>query len=166
MVSTFASARVIAPHPQRVMINHPGISEHRLDASKGGVVDDARGAGRTLFAAVLLLTGGILNVIWGIAAIGSSAFFAADQHYVFASLHGWGWITLILGVIELMAGLSLFAGGAFGRWFGIIAASLAAIGALLDIPAYPFWSLAIFGISLWIIYGLAAYGESGRGAPA
>jgi hypothetical protein len=148
------------------MINHPGIPKHRPRPPKGGVVDDARGAGRTLFAAVLLLTGGILNVIWGIAAIGSSAFFAAGQHYVFASLKGWGWITLILGVVELMAGLSLFAGGAFGRWFGIIAAALTAIAALLDIPAYPFWSLAIFGLSLWIIYGLAVYDDPGRGVPA
>jgi hypothetical protein len=130
------------------------------------IVDQARGLGRAVFAAVFLLIGGVLNVIYGIAAISKSSFFVQNTHYVFASLKGWGWITLILGIIEVVAALSLLRGAAFGRWFGIIAASLAAIGALLDIPAYPFWSLAIFALSLWIIQGLVVYGETERGAGA
>jgi hypothetical protein len=123
-------------------------------------VDNVQGLGRVLFAAVLLMIGGVLSVIWGIAAISNSHFFVANTHYVFADLKTWGWITLILGVLELLAAFSLFGGGEFGRWFGMFAASLAAIGALLDIPAYPFWSLAIFALSLWILYGLVIYGES------
>ncbi len=122
-------------------------------------MDNVQGLGRALFAAVLLLIGGVLNVIWGIAAISNSHFFVANTHYVFGDLKTWGWITLILGAIELLAAFSLFGGGEFGRWFGIIAASLTAIGALLDIPAYPFWSLAIFALSLWVVYGLVIYGE-------
>jgi len=125
-------------------------------------MDQVRGLGRSIFAAVFLMIGGVLNVIWGIAAIGNSKFFTQNAHYVFSSLHTWGWITLILGVIELCAALSLFAGNAFGRWFGIIAASLVAIDALLEIPAYPFWSLAVFALSLWIIHGLVVYGEDVR----
>jgi hypothetical protein len=58
--------------------------------------DIARGAGWLTFAGIMVLIAGILNVIWGIAAI--------------------------------------------------------------DSPAYPFWSLAIFGLDLLIIYGLSAYG--------
>jgi hypothetical protein len=122
-------------------------------------VDHLRGLGRALFAAVYLLVGGVLNIIYGIAAIGNSSFFAHNSHYVFATLKGWGWITLILGIIEVLAALSLFGGGAFGRVFGIVAGSLAAIGALLAIPAYPFWSIAVFALSLWIVHGLAVYGE-------
>ncbi len=128
-------------------------------------MNEPRGAGRALFAAVFLMMGGVLNIIWGIAAIGNSSFFARNQHYVFASLRGWGWITLILGIIEIGASASLFAGGTFGRIFGIVAGSLAAIAALLEIPAYPFWSLAVFGLCLWIIHGLAVYGEPSFDAP-
>ena len=118
-----------------------------------------RGAGRALFAAVLLGVGGVLNVVYGIAAIGNSNFFVHDQHYVFANLKSWGWVTLIIGILELCASVSLFAGGTFGRWFGIAIGSLAAIGALFSIPAYPLWSIAVFALSLWIIYGLAIYEE-------
>jgi hypothetical protein len=36
-----------------------------------------------------------------------------------------------------------------------------AVGALLSIPGFPLWSIAVFGINLLIIYGLAAYGGLG-----
>ncbi len=62
--------------------------------------------------------------------------------------------TLILGILELIAAASLFGSGTFGRLFGMFAGSLAALGALLTIPAYPLWSIAIFALSLWIVYGL------------
>jgi hypothetical protein len=129
-------------------------------------MDEVRGLGRAIFAAVLLLVGGVLNIIYGIAAIGNSKFFVHDTHYVFANLKTWGWVTLLIGVLEVLASLSLFGGGAFGRWFGIAVAALAAIGALLSIPAYPFWSLAIFALSIWIIHGLVIYGEPEDGGLA
>ena len=72
---------------------------------------------------------------------------------------GVGWITLIIGILEMLASLSLFGGGEYGRWFAIVVGALAALGALLSIPAYPLWSIAIFALSLWIIYGLVIYGE-------
>ena len=123
-------------------------------------MDRVRGLGRAVFAAVLLMVGGVLNIIYGIAAIRNSSFFVHNQKYVFSSLKGWGWITLILGILEILASLSLFGGGAYGRWFAIFVGALAAIGALLSIPAYPLWSIAVFGLSLWIIHGLVIYGES------
>ncbi|MFL5862252.1 MAG: hypothetical protein ACJ780_15965 [Solirubrobacteraceae bacterium] len=123
-------------------------------------MDEVKGTGRVIFAATLLLIGCVLNVIYGIAAISQSHFFTAHAHFVFGDLKTWGWVTLILGVLEGFAGVSLFTGGTFGRWFAMVAASLAAIIALLDIPAAPFWSLAVFGLSLWIIHGLVLYGET------
>ena len=64
---------------------------------------------------------------------------------------------LIIGIVELFASFSLLSGKSFGRWVGLVAGSLNAISALLSISAYPLWSLAIFALSLWIIYGLAVY---------
>jgi hypothetical protein len=49
-------------------------------------------------------------------------------------------------VLQVIAALSLFGGGLYGRIFGIGAAALSSIGALLSILAYPFWSLAIFAL--------------------
>ena len=123
-------------------------------------MDETRGVGRAIFAAVLLMVGGVLNIFWGIAAIGNSHFFVHNQKYVFSNLKGWGWITLILGILEILASISLFGGGSYGRYFGVVVGSLAAIGALLSIPAYPLWSIAIFALSLWIVHGLLVFGDS------
>jgi len=111
-------------------------------------------SGWWVFAGVLLLIAGVLNIIYGIAAIGDSKFFTDQGTYILSGLHTWGWILLILGVLELVAAFSLFSGGEFGRWFGIFVASLNAIAALLSIPGYPFWSLAIFAITIIVIYKL------------
>ncbi len=122
-----------------------------------------RGAGRAVFVAILLMIAGTLNVIYGIAAIGDANFYAGNTHYVLSSLHTWGWITVVLGVIQLCGGFSLLAGHTFGRVIGLIAATLGAIGALLAVGgAYPFWSLGIFAICLICIHGLVVYGEDDR----
>jgi hypothetical protein len=120
-------------------------------------MNDNRGHARAMLAAVLLSIAGVLNIIWGIAAIGNSHFFVNGAQFVFSNLHGWGWITLIIGILELIAAASLAAGNSFGQWFAIGVGSVAAVEALLAIPAYPFWSLAIFLLSLWIVYGVAQY---------
>jgi hypothetical protein len=115
-----------------------------------------RATGWWIFAGILLSIAGVLNVIWGIAAISDSTFFVKDAAYVISGLNTWGWVTLIIGVLELAAVGSLFAGGGFGRWMGIFAAALSAIGSLLSIDAYPFWSLSVFALSIIIIYQLAS----------
>lgn len=116
-------------------------------------------SGWWVFAGVLLLIAGVLNIVYGIAAIGESKFFAENVTFIISGLNTWGWILLVIGVLELVAAFSLFSGGEFGRWFGIFIASLNAIGALLSIPAYPFWSLAVFALAIIIVYKLAE-GES------
>ena len=120
-------------------------------------MDDTRGGSAVILAGAFLMLGGVLNIIYGIAAIGNSNFFVHNTKYVFSDLKTWGWIVLIIGILELFAAGSLLAGKAFGRWIGIVVGSLNAISALLSIPAYPLWSLAIFALSLWIVYGLSVY---------
>ena len=80
---------------------------------------------------------------------------SANYHFIISELKTWGWITLIIGVVELFAGFSLFAGGEYGRWIGIIVAALAAINALFDITAQPIWALCVFILALVILYELA-----------
>jgi hypothetical protein len=119
-----------------------------------------RGAGSVIFAGVLLLIAGTLDVIYGIAAVSDAKFFVNDTQFVFSSLHTWGWITIILGVIELTAAFSLFAGGLYGRLIGIAAATIGAVGALLNVGgSHPWWSLGVFAICLVVIHGLLVFGE-------
>ena len=116
--------------------------------------DESLISGWWVFAGVMLLVVGVLNIIYGIASIGDSKFFTEGGVYIVSGLHAWGWILLIVGVLEFVAAFSLFSGGEFGRWFGIFIASLNSIGALLTIGATPFWSLAVFALTIIVIYKL------------
>ena len=132
------------------------------DSSRSSASYPVEGAGWVLFAGIMIMMVGVLNIIWGIAAIDRSSFFVQDASFVFSDLRTWGWIILVLGGLQLAAAFSIWSGGGYGRWFGIASATCNAIAALLSIPAYPFWSLAIFAIDILIIYGLAAYGGDRR----
>jgi hypothetical protein len=124
-----------------------------------------RGAGRVVFAATLLLIAGVLNIIYGIGALDDASIFVGDTRFILDDLNTLGWVLIILGVVQVIGGLSLMAGNTFGRVLGIIGGSLGAIGALLSIGgAYPWWSLGIFFLCIYIVHGIIVFGEDERAA--
>jgi len=119
-----------------------------------------RGVGRAIFAATLLLMVGFINIIYGIGALDGANIFVNDQRFVLTNLNTMGWVLIILGVIQLAGGFSLFVGNAFGRVIGVIGAGLGAIGALLSIGGNnPWWSLTVFFLCVYIIHGIFIYGD-------
>src|SRR6476619_6505347 len=131
--------------------------EDPMSTAGGGSV---RGVGRAWFVAVLLLIVGTLNVFYGIAAVADSSFYVAGERYVFSGVHTWGWITIILGVIQFTAAFSLFAGNVYGRVIGIVAATIGAIEALANVGGpHPWWSLGVFAVCLWVIHGISVLGK-------
>ena len=122
-----------------------------------------RGTGRVLVAATLLVIVGTLNIIYGIGALDDANIFTDDRRYILTNLNTLGWVLIILGVIQLGGGFSLMAGNTYGRVIGIIGGSLGAIGALLSIGgSYPWWSLALFFLCIYIVHGIFIYGEEER----
>ena len=118
------------------------------------------GFGWLLFAATMLGLAGILSVFDGIIALSRGKFYTANSSYVFTDLRTWGWITLIIGALLIVAAMGVFSGSGFARWFGILAAGVSAVG-LFGSPtaqAYPFWALIIFALDILVIYALAVYG--------
>jgi hypothetical protein len=118
-------------------------------------------------AATLLLIVGTLNILYGFGALDGANIFTDDQRYILTNLNTLGWVLIVLGLIQLVAGFSLIAGNAFGRVIAIIAGSLGAIGALLSIGgSYPWWSLAIFFLCVYIVHGIFIFGDDERAARA
>jgi hypothetical protein len=144
------------------VISRGGCAEFEVDFDQPMSYEAAerscKGAGWVLFAAIMLVMGGVLSLVWGIAAVSSSHFFVAGASYILSDLNTWGWIVMGFGILEILAALSIWRGGEFGRWFGILAAGLAGLAAMMSIPAYPFWALALLAIDVMVIYGLAVYG--------
>jgi len=117
-----------------------------------------------MFAGIMLMLVGVVNVIGGIAAIDDANFYTANAHYVFSDLNLWGWVILITGCVQVLAAVGIWARNQAARWLGVVFATVNAFGQLFMLPAFPLWSLAIFAVDLMIIYGLVAYG--GRQATA
>ena len=131
----------------------------RPASGAGGRHAEGQGYGLVLFAVVLLFVVGFFNVIDGIAAIANSHVFLVNAHYVFGNLRTWGWITLILGALQLLAAGGVLAGNQWARWFAVAVVGLNAIDQMFFIPAYPFWSLMIIAVDVVALYGLCAYGS-------
>jgi hypothetical protein len=116
-----------------------------------------------VFAATLLLIVGTLNIIYGIGALDGANIFVNDKRYILTDLNTLGWVLIVLGLIQLGGGVSLMAGNTYGRVIGIIGGSLGAIAALLSIGgAYPWWSLAIFALCVYVVHGISVFGADER----
>ena len=119
-----------------------------------------RGAGRAAFAATLLLIVGFINIVYGIGALDNANIFAGDTRYILSDLNTLGWVLIVLGLIQMTAAFSLFGGHAYGKVIAIIAGSLGAIGALFSIgDGNPWWSLAVFALCIYVVWGVAEFGE-------
>jgi hypothetical protein len=129
------------------------------DSGTGGRHAEGRGFGLIAFASILLFVDGFFNMLYGIAAIANSHVFVANAHYVIGDLRAWGWITLIIAVLQLAAGAGVLAGNQLARWFAVAVVGISAIEMMFFLPAYPLWALAIIAIDVVALYGLCAYGS-------
>src|SRR5918994_4456058 len=119
-----------------------------------------QGDGWLLFAAVVLVTGGIIRVIDALWAFDKDDEIGEGLQVLFweNDLTAYGWLGLIVGVLMIVAGFGVLSGSEAARWFGIAMASIAAISSFLWIYAYPIWSLVGTLIAFAVLYGLATYG--------
>jgi hypothetical protein len=129
------------------------------DSGAGGRHAEGRGFGLIIFASILLFVDGFFNMLYGIAAIANSHVFVANAHYVIGDLRAWGWVTLIISVLQLAAGAGVLAGNQLARWFAVAVVGISAIEMMFFLPAYPLWALAIIAVDVVALYGLCAYGS-------
>jgi hypothetical protein len=124
------------------------------------------GVGWSVFAGTMIIIGAMLNFLDGVVAIANAKYFqqvsGQSVHLVITdNLHTWGWVTVGVATVMLIAGFAIFMGAMWARVLGIIAASLNLIFQLAFLAHYPFWSLTMIIVDMLVIYGLAVHG----GAP-
>jgi len=111
--------------------------------------------GLTVFAAVMLLLVGLLDILRGIMAIAEDDVFVTTPDYVFQfDLTSWGWIQLVLGVVAMAVSAGLFSRAMWARVAGVGIAGLLVIANFLSVPYYPVWSLtliALYGFVIWAL---------------
>jgi hypothetical protein len=111
--------------------------------------------GGIVFAGVMMITIGVFQAIAGLAAIIEDEFFVVTQNYTFdLDATAWGWIHLIVGIVLVLAGFYLFTGSTWARIVGITLAILSAVANFFFIPYYPFWSILIIALDVWVVWAL------------
>jgi hypothetical protein len=120
---------------------------------------EGRGLGLVIFAGVLLAVVGFFNLLDGIAAIANSHIFTANAVYVVGDLRAWGWVMTIIGGLQLIAAVGVWAGNQLARWFGVAVVGLNAVAQMFFITAYPFWSLMVIAVDIVALWALCAYGS-------
>jgi hypothetical protein len=111
--------------------------------------------GGVTFAATMLLIIGTFHVIAGLVAVIDDNFYVVGKNYTFElDTSGWGWIHIILGLLVGLCGLGLFTRSAWAGVGAIVLASLSAIANFFFIPYYPFWSIVIIALDIWVIWAI------------
>jgi len=112
-----------------------------------------------MFAAVMLMLVGIFQFFAGLAAIINDDFYVKTAHYTYdLDVTAWGWIHLVIGIVVFLAGLGLFSGKLWAGITAIFIACLSAFANFLFIPYYPFWSILMIAIDVWVIWSLTRPG--------
>jgi hypothetical protein len=114
----------------------------------------------TLFAAIMMLMVGVWQALAGLVAIFENEFYVSTRNYLYEfDATTWGWIHLVIGLLVAFAGWGLLSGRTWARLVGITLAALSATANFLFIPYYPFWSMLIIAVDIFVIWALAAHGR-------
>jgi hypothetical protein len=120
------------------------------------------GKGWLMFAGTMIAILGVINLIYGIAAISNSSFYAKDTKFVFSNLQTWGWILTIVAVAQIAVSFGIWRQAEWGRWGGIAVASINMIVEFLAASTHPVLSIMMFFVDVIIIWGLFMYGGRDR----
>ncbi|BDV29625.1 DUF7144 family membrane protein [Microbacterium terricola] len=120
-----------------------------------------RWSGWAVFAGVLLLIAGILDLVFGLVAVigPNDAYLLSDAGTLFRiDVAGWGWWHIISGTLLVLTAFAVFAGATWARVVAIILVGLNALGQLSLLSVQPWLSLAILAVDILVIYALTVHG--------
>ena len=117
--------------------------------------------GWIVFAGIVLLMVGSMDVLQGLVAITEDEFVVATRKgLAIVDVTVWGWITLLWGVLLIVAGLGLLRGAGWARWLAIIGVGINAIqqiAFMANYPqAYPLWNILIVALNVLVLFALTA----------
>ncbi len=120
--------------------------------------------GWAYFASILLIIGAAIDIFYGIMAIAgpNTAYFVGGGAVGSFDVAAWGWWSLVIGVLLLLAGVFLMRGAMWARVFAIIVAAVNAVSQLMSLPAQPWWSIVMVAIDVLVIYAVTVHGRELR----
>ena len=134
--------------------------EHMTPAPQAGAVRAARdtGSGWVAFAGAYLLVAGLMNVIWGIVALSNKSAFH-ESGLVWSTLNTWGWIAIVTGALQMLAGSMVLARRFAGQWLAGVLALVGIFVSFFSAGAYPIWSIIALAANGLVLWAVTAHGD-------
>src|SRR3954447_9221509 len=93
----------------------------RTQRTSADVPSRARTSGWLKFAGIYLGIAGAFNLIWGITALSKKSYFHEDG-LVFSGLQFWGWIAVLIAVVQLLTAFLVWTRRTAGMIMAIVVA--------------------------------------------
>jgi hypothetical protein len=119
---------------------------------------EERGSGWIGFAGVMMVIVGALDIVNGLWALDHKNTSPVASQLPYAKLETWGWVMLIWGLIMVVAGFMVFGRSQFGRWIGILAATISIIVNMTWVFAYEGAALIPILVGVLVLYALVVHG--------
>jgi len=109
--------------------------------------------------AVLLFLLGCWNVWDGVTALSRGGFVLADaEQTVLLEVTAWGWVLLVVGIVEIAAAFALLRGAGWARVVAVVVAGLNGVVQLAFLVAYPVGAIVILVLCVGIIWTVVRHG--------
>ncbi|QGV82664.1 hypothetical protein EIZ62_14855 [Streptomyces ficellus] len=110
-----------------------------------------------MFAGVLMMVGGVLGMLQGIAGIAEDDVYGRIGEYVFEfSVTAWGWVHLVLGLLVAVIGAGILSGAEWAKASGVAVAALVVIANFIWLPYQPVWAIISIAIGVFVIWALCS----------
>jgi uncharacterized membrane protein (UPF0136 family) len=117
-----------------------------------------QGVGWIHFAGIFFLVAAAFNAIAAVSILNRGELFD-DSKLVVSDLRTWGWIFLVVAVIQLVAGVVVLRRMRAGRVPAIVLAVIGMVAWFVVFSVLPFWGLVMMVLYGLIIYALTAFHE-------
>jgi hypothetical protein len=120
-----------------------------------------RRSGWVTTAGVVMLVAGGYNALSGIAAIADDDTLAAQATKVLYGIDigTWGWLWLLVGIVQLAAGVLILMRNEWGLAMGVVIAGISAMITVFVIFVVPLWAIAVLSLDILVIWALLSAHE-------
>jgi hypothetical protein len=116
---------------------------------------DLTGVGVLLFAASWLLVIGLLNLFYAISVIAGSEIFITTAGWLVGDARPWGWLMLIVALVQLVAAGGIFAGRRWALWIAVVSVFGHIVAAIMFLSDSTLLGVLLLGLDVTVLGSLA-----------
>jgi hypothetical protein len=120
----------------------------------------ALAGGLRVFAGILMLADGLLQVLQGIAAVADDDFFNVPSGFTYdLNVTAWGWVHIVLGLLLALIGYGVLANSTLGRAVAIPVVVIGMVSNFAFLPVYPLWAIVLIVLDVFVLWALVTAPE-------